>query len=458
MGIGLTDQIVPLGSFPIVEDTDTKGGYQSVTNLAARDAISAARRKEGLTVWAYSSKSLWRLQSDLVTWIRVPTLIPEYLTQPVWYIDSVAGNDENSGADAGHPIKTHAEFKARVVYGPINTIVNIVGDLPRTDPLDLSFQTTPDGVVYQGTTTIVGGGSFATSTARSGNNTRNQGTSLAFPNWSEALNFGAYVKITSGSAVNSIAYVLIDAAGTATFSQWFNPSTYEENQPAPGDNFVVIQCSQIHKINTFVGAGNWYLFDLALGEKGDYSYTTNFRGTNNSSVTFTRCGLSYPGMSYIESWIDFSNVVNCYYRGGVNAVYGSAFTRDDVLGYGSVAAVGRCSLSLNNITAEGVAFEIEDAGNMSVIDSSIFNSRAGDGPSALALNSSAVMYVHNVDGNGNQNYGIIISGGCKLNVTSPMILTGVSGDIRVDGATRAWSDGAYFGSKSGAEIFTDMGV
>lgn len=68
MPIGLTDILVPLGSFPLVEDTSTKGGFRAVANIAARDAIASVSRKAGMLVWAEEEGSMWQLGSDLTTW------------------------------------------------------------------------------------------------------------------------------------------------------------------------------------------------------------------------------------------------------------------------------------------------------------------------------------------------------------------------------------------------------
>ena len=68
MTIGLTDQITPLGTFPIVEDTDIKGGYHTVATIADRDAIPAADRKIGMVALVQNDMTRWILWADLSTW------------------------------------------------------------------------------------------------------------------------------------------------------------------------------------------------------------------------------------------------------------------------------------------------------------------------------------------------------------------------------------------------------
>jgi hypothetical protein len=71
MAIPLTDKIVPLGDFPIVEDLYVEGGFRSVADEAARDAIPAGLLKEGMLVWARSEASLSQLLSGV--WVPFAT-------------------------------------------------------------------------------------------------------------------------------------------------------------------------------------------------------------------------------------------------------------------------------------------------------------------------------------------------------------------------------------------------
>lgn len=59
--IGLTDILESLGDFPIVEDIDFKGGYRSVADVTARDAIPVVSRKIGMLVRVISTGETWVL-------------------------------------------------------------------------------------------------------------------------------------------------------------------------------------------------------------------------------------------------------------------------------------------------------------------------------------------------------------------------------------------------------------
>lgn len=57
-----------VGNYPLIDDSDQRGGFQVVPDTATRDAIQSALRKEGMHVFVTASLSLFRLEADLVTW------------------------------------------------------------------------------------------------------------------------------------------------------------------------------------------------------------------------------------------------------------------------------------------------------------------------------------------------------------------------------------------------------
>lgn len=61
-----------LGGFPTHLDSHGKGGYQSVASTAARDAIPALNRKQGMLVFVIDISTFYRLEADLSTWTIVP--------------------------------------------------------------------------------------------------------------------------------------------------------------------------------------------------------------------------------------------------------------------------------------------------------------------------------------------------------------------------------------------------
>lgn len=79
MPIGLTSNIEALGGYPLMEDIHLKGGYITVANSAARDAIYTASRKEGMLVYVQDTDIIYKLGSGLTNgaWVEYGiTIVP----------------------------------------------------------------------------------------------------------------------------------------------------------------------------------------------------------------------------------------------------------------------------------------------------------------------------------------------------------------------------------------------
>jgi hypothetical protein len=66
MPIGLTDELTPLGSFHLLQDSHLKGGMRIVADITARNAIVSTSRKAGMVVWVQSESKTYRLGSGLL--------------------------------------------------------------------------------------------------------------------------------------------------------------------------------------------------------------------------------------------------------------------------------------------------------------------------------------------------------------------------------------------------------
>jgi hypothetical protein len=136
-----TDQKVFLEAAGIEEGLDCTGdiGFSSVANLAVLAALTTEASgyvyvNTLLCFWKRNTTSV--LTPDGITivaavgggnWERiVSTTAFDWLSQAVWYINPVAGNDENIGSVAA-PIATFIELNRRISVGSIrqNTTINI---------------------------------------------------------------------------------------------------------------------------------------------------------------------------------------------------------------------------------------------------------------------------------------------------------------------------------------------
>lgn len=105
----------------------------------------------------------------LTYWVRdcIPATI--WGQQATWFVNPGAvGNDEASGLDVGHPLKTFAEWHRRI-GGKIDIAMDltIAADLPIGDPTDFDVTFGPaGGLVVHGTPSVVGGGTLTARTVR----------------------------------------------------------------------------------------------------------------------------------------------------------------------------------------------------------------------------------------------------------------------------------------------------
>ena len=113
MSIGITDIIAPLGVFPALEDISLKGGYQTVADVTARDAIATNQRKVGMLVYTVATTQLWVLGPGItngdwtisVSGASVTSTAPVDVTKAA---AAVGTSIEAARADHKHDITTAA--------------------------------------------------------------------------------------------------------------------------------------------------------------------------------------------------------------------------------------------------------------------------------------------------------------------------------------------------------------
>lgn len=112
MPVEVIDYIAPKnnGSFPTHDAAYGKGGYLTVADVTARNAISAARRSSGMRVRTTDTGLEWVLKSDLTTWVSAPSSTRQDIIDFVGdvvdlYVDS-AGDDSNTGFSYGSAFLT----------------------------------------------------------------------------------------------------------------------------------------------------------------------------------------------------------------------------------------------------------------------------------------------------------------------------------------------------------------
>ncbi len=156
-------------------------------------------------------------------WIRMRIPHPFWITQTTWFINPSTGNDENTGVDSSHQLKTLSEFARRTYkqWLPASMTVTIAGSLNAGDnvkPLIYGHFTTPAAVVnYVGVPTSVFTGTLSSCVARNG--ATSQPTTVQ-SSWTVASLIGKLVEWTDGVGGFKRAVIVSDRGGGVA---WLSP-------------------------------------------------------------------------------------------------------------------------------------------------------------------------------------------------------------------------------------------
>lgn len=186
--------------------------------------------------------------SGVGRWLAIFISVPHWSTQLNWEVDSVLGNDENSGIfGASAPLKTAREFCRRVRTCNAGTVytVNIAATgLPTTDTLRFNPIVNGDGagtaiVIFKGIITNAVSSAFSASAATVAATSTQANVTDPLNPW--AANLGKLITMTSGAANGAVAQILADlGANTARVTNWVFPLTgVFSATPAALDTYVI---------------------------------------------------------------------------------------------------------------------------------------------------------------------------------------------------------------------------
>jgi hypothetical protein len=156
---------------------------------------------------------------------------PEAASQPVWYINALTGNDSHSGATPAKALKTWAEYSKRLgccavlvgaantdpppVFSHTQTVVNLLTDLPASDPIDFDITLQNKGLLaIIGTPkTVYTGVLTAVTPLNRGANQAWEITDASIGSWAPYV--GKKIRITAGPNAGLCMYVAKDLGGTS---------------------------------------------------------------------------------------------------------------------------------------------------------------------------------------------------------------------------------------------------
>src|SRR6185295_11243820 len=257
-GVGVSGLIANLPGtitpYPTQDPNLEKGGYRNdVATIAARNAIPANFRTEGMQVYVRSTKCIYALLPDLTTW-SAPIANVNLGAQATWFInpDNSTGlaSDQNDGLTALTPLLTYAEYQARCFPGgqrlflknSTTTITILAATAQSITSMFFNFGADPS---VPGTVAFVNiVGSF-TSTAAMTLNAVTQINATTNTRGQLATTGGAFtnderVRVTSGTANGAIGYSMGLVSATNTY---VSPPCVDETTvvawPSVGDTVVV---------------------------------------------------------------------------------------------------------------------------------------------------------------------------------------------------------------------------
>jgi hypothetical protein len=418
-----------------------------------------------------------------------------------WFIDASTGNDADTGITAATALRTHAELEKRINAGgklltpPVGlsglriTTVNILTDLPDTDPINL------DGVVLGKDAYLLYKGGVA-STDRTETFTdvvaMNPASNQPFEVKDTAMSgawqddLGRRIRITTGARNNTIMWVAKDlGANQARVSTpsivkalvgapFDDPFALDRQAPEPGDSYAV---ETLRKVSLGVvhvksqGSTN-SISSIPVIALHELEVRDESNGGGIASIFCDRAVLAMHScrmMPLLEgsNWVTGA-FVNCFMNLGLLAHGSPTFFHGGLVGvkavssggvFGGIQGLGggvvflADDVMLQDVGMRGQSLIIEAASVFDSVHSSVapgghgvFAGGIGIGyiGGTVALTSFFSSAPPRLWGSGNAGAGVAIGPGAQLvyrTGTFPTI-TGQGGDFTLAGATsgRAWDD------------------
>jgi hypothetical protein len=282
----------------------------AVPNIAALMALPTATIDDGGVVSVKSVMDMFMLDKTSVlvpdgitvvaalgggNWLRLEVPSQKWILQPTWYIDPVAGNDENDGFTAVTPLQTFAEWKRRVGQRlEVAQTLNIQSDIAE----DMVFDhegTIGVYVVVQGFRTVLYSGAVTAQQPWQVTPPVSDGqiTDAAIPvSWTASGLVDKMVVKTSGVGVGSCGWIAKDmGAKAARYSPLIDANTFTVYDWSVGETFDVVDLTKV--------SGNFIVTDSAQVIPIDLHFM-NAIGASSSFITSAE-GLCFPIYCEIET-------------------------------------------------------------------------------------------------------------------------------------------------------------
>lgn len=350
-------------------------------------------------------------------WIRIEGGARTWQSQAAWFIDPVAGNDENDGATLT-PIRTIGEWQRRIGRGGTilaTSVVTIRATLPAADAFSPSFSVaTAVQVTFRGIPVQVDTGSFTAVV----NQNRATQTPYSITDGSKAAAYwAAHVGQRLLLVNGGIAWVALNlGASSARVSRWLIPPTGIGTLPGTGfspigGNTYILQTlpsitvGEINIKQAGQGIAGSVVFE-ALDIVGTLG---TIRG-DQGFVIFSGCSIAQ--ISYNSTGIF---LCACHHSGGViidgDAIFIAGLVRTTNL---RVEAGGNVTLDFDTYAQSVGLCRIISNGHASVVFAACFDAASGDtafvveGGRATQEEGFSGAGLHLLWGTGNASHGLTV--------------------------------------------------
>lgn len=501
-GIPLTGELVAQNGqgFALMDANALRGGSKTFDTKAAAIAMDARRAAEGGLAYVKTYKRFFRtvldgaqtpvegkiLQGSGFQLVALDIPDPLWTEQGTYYVSAASGDDEATGEDDTHPVKTIDEVMRRVNRQTFARNVNVivldgnVGDV-RSD-LTLESVKGIGETPYQfrimsdpGAWTVLAAGTLDAGTLPLATATDQANTLVATAAIFNSTMLHARVRMTSGTNAGAVAHIDSVVSGTTVTTKTFqifaldtnglptgSISSFDKN-PTSGDTFVVeampacgtldVRLKRHGRGSDVSGVFGLVVdgFDVGGAEAFPYAGSVYLHGaTNDLQMVMQRCVVRYPSFAAgYPSAGRLQGVTFVSVAGKTPVLSGTNWLGGGITGDGGVSSApgalfnpgGRAYGNSYNLICRGLCGPVVISG-VHTGGMGIFQS-AGDALWLKILYGSQVLYLtgsNRLFGTGNVGYGIVLEANSQVVYdTNKPTVSGAAGQTLVGGVDVPYS-------------------
>lgn len=369
------------------------------------------------------------------------------LAQADWYVDSVNGDDLNTGKTSAAALKTLEEllvkrFGAYPKFS-INTVIHLSGNFSDQDFILRGSVDDGVNVALVGEVTIVRSGAITAKTDYVAGTTVAEVTDTGVTDWISDV--GDRVKLTSGANSGAMNWVAKDLGGNAARTNtWFTLNAIASSSfttlssntinAAISDTYQIEQLTNLRGLDVHLDRPGTSVNESVVFEARDLNIGASFFGAllslgNNSALS----GCKISGIIHIANTM----MVGCYFSAGavLSGSFGSQVIASVVTSFiisASRFLIGTRSLFQGTGINSSYGVTIQILSDLAVYDAAVPGVSVGT--NCVIEKTSGTLF-----GSGNTNVGVETKATGVFVYNAKPTLSGTSGDTRLAGAITTWA-------------------